>query len=65
MGLFGLTSAEAAIAIALASGEAAEEIAARRRRSQATVRTQIRAVLRKTDCASVLDMAMLLTRLRA
>lgn len=62
-GLFGLTPTEAGIALSLAAGKAPRDIAAARGRSLATVRSQIRTVLRKTECATVLDIATLLTRL--
>lgn len=53
--LFGLTGSEAEVAIALAGGATAEDVAASRRVSLGTVRSQVRAILRKTDAASLRD----------
>ena len=47
-GLFGLTAAEAAVAVALAQGRAAEDLAGRLGVSLNTVRTHIKNVLAKT-----------------
>lgn len=49
---FGLTEAECGIARALVSGETAREIATTRGRSLETVRSQVKAVLRKVDVRS-------------
>lgn len=53
--LYGLTSAEAAVAAALAGGTRAEDVAQDRRVSLDTVRTQVRTVLRKTNAANLRD----------
>ena len=48
--LFGLTPAEAALAVELLSGKWVDEIAAERKVGMPTVRTQLQAVLAKTGC---------------
>ncbi len=53
--LFGLSSAEGAVAAALLGGQTAEAVARDRDVSLDTVRTQIRTVLRKTDAANLRD----------
>jgi len=53
--LFGLTRAEAEVAVALAGGVTAEDVARTRRVSLDTVRTQVRAILRKTGAAGLRD----------
>jgi DNA-binding CsgD family transcriptional regulator len=63
--LFGLTSAEASVALALAAGRSAEEIAAERAVSLPTVRTQIRQILAKTGALHVRDLVRLLAGLPA
>jgi DNA-binding CsgD family transcriptional regulator len=45
---FGLTAAEARLAVALAQGETVEDYAGRTGRSMATVRSQLRSVFSKT-----------------
>lgn len=64
-GLFDLSPAEATILRALAAGQSADDIAAARGRSLATIRTQIRNVLRKLECPTILDAVLLLARLGA
>jgi DNA-binding CsgD family transcriptional regulator len=59
--LFGLTAAEAGVA--LAAGHSAEEIAAERRVSVPTVRTQIRQILAKTGALHLRDLVRLLAGL--
>jgi DNA-binding CsgD family transcriptional regulator len=54
--LFGLTPAEAAVAISLLGGRTAEEVALARQASLDTVRSQIRSLLRKTDAANLRDL---------
>lgn len=49
--LFGLTSAESAVAVQLASGMTLRDIAAERRASVETVRTQVRAIAGKLGCS--------------
>jgi DNA-binding CsgD family transcriptional regulator len=53
--LFGLTLAEAEVAVALAGGVTAEDVARTRRVSLDTVRSQIRNLLRKTGAAGLRD----------
>jgi len=53
--LFGLTRAEAEVAVALAGGVTAEDVASTRRVSLDTVRSQIRTVLRKTGASGLRD----------
>jgi len=53
--LFGLTRAEAEVAVALAGGVSAEDVARTRRVSLDTVRSQIRTVLRKTGASGLRD----------
>jgi DNA-binding CsgD family transcriptional regulator len=48
---FGLTKAEARLAIALAEGQSVEEIAAANRRSKTTLRAQLREIFAKTGVA--------------
>lgn len=61
--LFGLTPAEAALAVALLSGQRPEEIAAARGVKISTVRFQLRAVLDKTGARGQSDLVRLLGRL--
>jgi DNA-binding CsgD family transcriptional regulator/PAS domain-containing protein len=53
--LFGLTRAEAEVAVALAGGVTAENVARTRRVSLDTVRSQIRTMLRKTGATGLRD----------
>jgi DNA-binding CsgD family transcriptional regulator len=61
--LFALTVAEAGVALALAAGHTAEDIAAARRVSLPTVRTQIRQILEKTEAQHLRDLVRLLASL--
>ena len=61
--LFALTAAEAGVALALAAGHSAEEIAGEREVSLPTVRKQIRQILEKTDARHLRDLLRLLTGL--
>jgi DNA-binding NarL/FixJ family response regulator len=61
--LYGVTPAEAALAVALAGGQSAEEIARERDVRLTTVRTQIRQLLAKTDAKNLRDLVRLLTTL--
>jgi DNA-binding CsgD family transcriptional regulator len=61
--LFGLTLAEAEVATGLAGGTRAEELAAQRSVSLATIRAQIRAVLEKTGTMNLREMEALLASL--
>lgn len=58
--LFGLTPAEARLAMALAAGRSLAEIGAELRVSENTLRTQIASVLRKTDTASQRELVRIL-----
>ncbi|MBE7212149.1 MAG: hypothetical protein INR65_14100 [Gluconacetobacter diazotrophicus] len=60
---FGATAAEAQVVLRLAAGDTPAEIAERRRVSLATIRTQLRAVLEKTEARSLRDMVRLVNRL--
>lgn len=61
--LFGLTAAEAEVACALVGGATKASVAARRRSSLSTVRTQVRAILEKTGAVNLRDLERLLARL--
>lgn len=61
--VFGLTQAEAEVAIALAAGLSGPEVARRRGVSLATVRTQARLVMDKTGATSLREVAVMLSRL--
>jgi DNA-binding CsgD family transcriptional regulator len=61
--LFGLTAAEAEVARALAGGATKSTVALARGISEATVRTQVRAVLAKTGAANLRDLERLLAGL--
>jgi len=61
--LFALTAAEAGVALALAAGRSAEEIAGEREVSLPTVRTQIRQILEKTGALHLRDLVRLLAGL--
>ena len=62
-GLFGLTRAEAALALALLAGQRPEEIAEARQVKLSTVRFQLRAALDKTGTRGQSDLVRLLGRL--
>jgi len=61
--LFALTAAEAEVALALAAGRRAEDIAAARAVTLPTVRTQIRQILEKTGARHLRDLMRLLAGL--
>jgi len=61
-GAFGLTPAEAEVAVALAEGEALEGIAARRRVALATVRSQVQSAYTKMDVHRQAELAALVGR---
>ncbi len=63
--LFGLSPAEACLAVALAEGKRLEEVAEERRVRMPTVRTQMRAVLDKTGTTRQADLVRLIARLPA
>lgn len=63
--LYGLTPAEAAVAVALAGGASAEDVASVRGVSLMTVRVQIRAVLGKTGSANLRELEHRLATLAA
>lgn len=60
---FGLTAAEARLAVQLAQGETLESIAARHRVRDTTLRTQLRAVLQKTGTGRQADLVRLVVGL--
>jgi DNA-binding CsgD family transcriptional regulator len=55
--LFGLTKAEAEVAVALSDGGTAEDVARRRGVSLETVRSQIRSILGKSESDNLRDFA--------
>ncbi|QGP79604.1 helix-turn-helix transcriptional regulator [Sphingobium sp. CAP-1] len=59
---YGLTPTEASVALDLAQGMTASEIAAQRGVSSETVRVQVRAVLRKTDVPKATALAAIIGR---
>ncbi len=61
--LFGLTQAEAGVAIRLADGEDIAEIAAERSVSVHTVRSQLRTILVKSEARSLRDLVRIIGRL--
>jgi DNA-binding NarL/FixJ family response regulator len=63
--LYGLTHAEAAVAVSLAGGVTAEDVARSRHVSLDTVRTQVRTVLRKTNAANLRDFERILALVAA
>jgi DNA-binding CsgD family transcriptional regulator len=54
--LYGLTKAEAEVALRFSGGATAEDVARHRRVSLETVRTQVKTILRKTNAASLRDL---------
>jgi len=62
--MFGLTATETEIALLLAQGLSASEIAERRTISYETVRSHMRAILGKTDTNRQTELAALLARMR-
>jgi DNA-binding NarL/FixJ family response regulator len=63
--LYGLTSAEAAVAAALAGGIRAEDVARARRVSLDTVRAQVRNLLRKTNATNLRDLERIIALVSA
>ena len=61
--LFGLTPAEARLALALAAGSSLAEYAAERKVSENTLRTQLSYILRKTDTGNQRELVRLLSLL--
>lgn len=61
--LFGLTRAEAEVALALMGGATKEAVAARRGARVTTIRTQVRAVLAKTGASNLRDLERMLATL--
>ena len=57
---FGLSAKEAAVAIAISSGQSPEEISQTRHTSLHTVRTQLKAIFRKTQTSRQTDLTRLL-----
>lgn len=62
---FGLSRAESEVALALAGGATANDVARQRRVSLGTVRTQIRAILRKSESENLRDLERSLAMLAA
>lgn len=58
--MFGLTAAEAGLALALLAGASLAEIGVERRVTNNTLRTQLASVLRKTDTANQQNLVRLL-----
>jgi DNA-binding CsgD family transcriptional regulator/PAS domain-containing protein len=63
--LYGLTPAEAAVAVALVGGATAEQVASQRGVSLMTVRVQIRSVLGKSGCTNLRELEHTLATLAA
>jgi DNA-binding NarL/FixJ family response regulator len=63
--LYGLTHAEAVVAVSLAGGRTAEDVARARQVSLDTVRTQVRTVLRKANAANLRDFERILALVSA
>ncbi len=63
--LFDLSTAEAQVAIAMSGGARAEEVARQRGVSLATVRTQIRSILGKSECENLRDLERSMASLAA
>jgi DNA-binding NarL/FixJ family response regulator len=61
--IFGLTSAEATVALSLASGTSGKEVAAQRGVSVTTVRAQVRSILQKAGARNLRDLAGLVASL--
>lgn len=62
--LYGLTSAEAQIAVGIANGQSIAELAVARSSSEATVRTQLKTGMAKLAVHRQSDLAAIVTRLR-
>jgi DNA-binding NarL/FixJ family response regulator len=58
--VYGLTSAEASLAVALTRGDSPQEIATKRHVRLTTVRTQIRQILGKTEAKNLRDLVRVL-----
>ncbi len=54
--LYGLTKAEAAVALSFGGGATAEDVARMRRVSPETIRSQVKAILRKTNTSNLRDL---------
>ena len=63
--LFGLTPAEAEVALALVGGATKGAVARQRRSQVSTVNTQVRSILAKTGTANLRDFERLLGGLRS
>ena len=61
--IFGLTRSEAAVAAGLVGGASAEDVATARHVSLETVRTQVRAILRKSEATNLRDLERMLAQL--
>lgn len=64
MALFGLTNAEALIAVSLANGQSVDQIAVERRSSSQTVRSQVKAIMSKLNAHRQSEVASIVNRLR-
>jgi DNA-binding CsgD family transcriptional regulator len=64
MALFGLTNAEAQIAVSLANGQSVDQIALERRSSSQTVRSQVKAIMSKLNAHRQSEVASIVNRLR-
>jgi DNA-binding CsgD family transcriptional regulator len=60
---FGLTAAEAQVAVAVAGGKSRDAIAAMRGVSMETLRAQLRSVYQKTGCSRETQLALLVRSL--
>ncbi|MFM0337415.1 hypothetical protein [Paraburkholderia fungorum] len=58
--LYGLTKAEAAVALSFGGGATAEDVARIRRVSPETIRSQVKAILRKTNTSNLRDLERIL-----
>lgn len=61
--LYGLTPAESELALALANGQNLKDIAQRRRVSRNTLKSQLTAIFRKTDCTRQTELFRLISTL--
>jgi DNA-binding CsgD family transcriptional regulator len=59
--LYGLTRAEAEVALRFSGGATAEEVARMRQVSLETVRSQVKTILRKTNAANLRDLERVIT----
>ena len=62
--LFGLTNAEAQIAVSLANGQSVDQIALERSSGSQTVRSQVKAIMSKLSTHRQSEVASIVNRLR-